>query len=82
MLTADKKNQLPPFHLFLRYCKRYCKHVILGTWGIPGQAHSKSCYKHVENSVYLHGKKNQLHYSFLSEDTVQIVPTHYSCIHN
>ena len=67
---------------FDRYCKRYCKLAILGTLGMTGQVHSKSWYKHVENvNAYLPGK-NQLYNSFLSEVTVKIVPTCYSCIPN
>ena len=51
------------------------KFATLGTLGMPGQAHSKCWCKHVENSsVYLH-RKYRFHHSFLSEDTVKMVPT-------
>ena len=40
---------------------------------MPGQANSKCWHKHVENfNVDMHGR-NQLHHSFLSEDTVKIL---------
>ena len=64
-LSAGKKST-PSFTSFNRYCKRYCELVILGTLGIPGQTHSESWYKHLENfNAYLHEKIDFITHFFL-----------------
>ena len=49
------KNQIYP-SLFFETFQRYCKLVILGTWGLPGYSHQKAFRKF---DVYV-SAKNQI----------------------
>ena len=60
------------FTVFLEVLEIHCKIVILGSFGIPGYAHSKWYYQLVENfHVYLH-IENQPHHQYFCGNVAKI----------
>ena len=51
-------------HVFLEILQRYCKLVILGTFGMSGYAHPKWYYQLVENFDFFLHAENELHHFF------------------